>query len=97
MIADSVAQFSSVQGGNNWYYGYYNRTADADATYDPNTDFNNTDPNWTFAGDWVLGATGDPGANPPWDTIGQSSWHPNGDNQPQPGQGNQQQQQQGWA
>jgi hypothetical protein len=27
--------------------------------------------------------TGDPAANPPWDTIGQSDWHPNGDNQPQ--------------
>ncbi len=85
-IADSSADWSAtgVQGANNWYYGFYNRTADADASYDPNTDFNATDPDWTFSGgNWVLGAAGNPGANPPWDTIGQTSWHPNGDNQPQ--------------
>jgi len=85
-VADSSADWSGtgVQGANNWFYGYYDRTADADGTYNPNTDFNMTDPNWTFTGGaWQLGVTGDPVANPPWDTIGQSDWHPNGDNQPQ--------------
>lgn len=85
-LADSTADWSAagVQGANNWFYGYYNRTADADATYDPNVDFNNSDPNWTFlGGTWQLGVDGNPGANAPWDTIGQSDWHPNGDNQAQ--------------
>ncbi len=85
-VADSVADWSStgVQGASGWFYGYYNRTADGDGAYDPNTDFNMTDPNWTFmGGTWQLGVDGNPGANPPWDSIGQSSWHPNGDNQPQ--------------
>jgi hypothetical protein len=86
VVADSEADWSGtgVQGANGWYYGYYDRTADADGTYDPNTEFNMTDPNWTFRnGGWELGVTGDLAANPPWDTIGQSGWHPNGDNQPQ--------------
>lgn len=85
-LADSASDWSStgVQGANSWFYGYYNRTADADASYNPNTDFNNTDPNWTFTGGtWQLGVDGNPGANPPWDTIGASDWHPNGDNQAQ--------------
>ena len=85
-VADSSADWSAtgVQGANNWYYGFYNRGADADGSYDPNTDFNTTNANWSFrGGNWALGETGNPDANPPWDTIGQTSWHPNGDNQPQ--------------
>jgi hypothetical protein len=85
-VADSASDWSAagVQGANNWFYGYYNRGADADGTYDPNADFNTTDPNWTFAsGAWQLGVDGDPLANPPWDNIGQTTWHPNGDNQTQ--------------
>lgn len=77
-VADSVNDWSStgVQGANGWYYGFYNQTADSDHTYNPNTDFNTTDPNWTFGGGaWTLG----PG-DPPWDIIGQTDWHPNGDN-----------------
>jgi hypothetical protein len=84
-VANSVADWGTgAQGANGWYYGYYNETADADHTYNPNSDFNNTDPNWTLLGGaWQLGVTGDPAANPPWDTIAQTEWHPNGDNQPQ--------------
>jgi hypothetical protein len=75
-VTDSVAAWvPGVQGANGWYYGFYNKTADGDGTYNPATDFNATDPNWTFNGNWVLG----PG-DPPWDTIGQTDWHPNGDN-----------------
>lgn len=84
-VADSSTDWvANSQGANGWYYGYYNYTADADHAYDPNSDFNNSDPNWTFQGGaWQLGEAGNPGANPPWDTIGQTDWHPNGDNQPQ--------------
>src|SRR6185369_7792502 len=76
-VADSVGDWSAtgVQGANGWFYGFYNQTADADHTYNPATDFNTTDPNWTFSGAWTLG----PG-DPPWDIIGQTEWHPNGDN-----------------
>jgi len=76
-VADSVADWSTTgaQGFKGWYYGFYNMTADADSTYNPNSDFNTTDPNWTFSGEWTLG----PG-DPPWDIIGQTDWHPNGDN-----------------
>jgi Big-like domain-containing protein/HYR domain-containing protein len=83
VLADSAADWSSsgTQGANNWYYGFYNQTADADGIYDPNTEFNTTDPMWTFSGGaWQLGRAPDPLANPPWDTISQTSWHPNGNN-----------------
>ena len=39
IIADSVAEFSGVQGQDNWYYGYWDRTSDSDGTYDSNSDF----------------------------------------------------------
>src|SRR5262249_14144171 len=29
-LADSVAEFSGVQGSNNWFYGFWNKTTDAD-------------------------------------------------------------------
>ena len=74
-VADTLTGWGSgAQGENNWYYGFWNKSADPDEAYNPTTDFNNTDPNWTFAGwAWVLG----PG-DPPWDFVGQTDWHPNG-------------------
>ncbi len=46
--ADSVADWSYTgqQGLNNWYYGYYNQSGDADGVYNPATDFNSTDSQW---------------------------------------------------
>ncbi len=38
-MADSVTGFSETQGANNWSYGYWDRSADSDTTYDPNADF----------------------------------------------------------
>ncbi|MBX3734974.1 MAG: hypothetical protein KF791_20555 [Verrucomicrobiae bacterium] len=38
-IADSVAEFSNIQGGNNWYYGYYDLTSDTTPGYDATNDF----------------------------------------------------------
>lgn len=63
-----------TQGANNWFYGFWNKTADPDGIYDPAAEFISTDPDWTFDGaNWVLG----PG-NPPWSSIGRSEWHPDG-------------------
>jgi len=76
--ADSLADWSAIgqQGSHNWYYGIYDQAGDADGTYDPFTDFENTDPQWGWnGGAWVLGPS-----NPPWDMIAAGSWHPNGDN-----------------
>lgn len=79
-LANSVPEFSGVQGQSNWFYGYYNKTADTDGIYNPEADFS-TDTNWTFtSGSWQLGAAGNPTANPPWTTVGSTSWHPNGVN-----------------
>ncbi|MEY2410386.1 MAG: hypothetical protein QOF48_3056 [Verrucomicrobiota bacterium] len=75
LIADSELEFSGIQGQDNWYYGFYDRSADADAVYNPVTDFNRTDPNWTFGGGWALG----PG-DPPWDALGRLETRPNGVN-----------------
>jgi Bacterial Ig domain len=72
LIADSAAEFSGTQGQDNWHYGYYNRSTDGDAAYDPNADFNVSDPNWTFGGSWSLGP-----ADPPWTTLGAIDIHPN--------------------
>lgn len=38
-VADSVAEFSGVQGQNGWYYGFYNRSADPGGVYGPAADF----------------------------------------------------------
>lgn len=73
VVADSVADFGGVQGGNGWFYGYYDRGTDPDSTYSV-AELNTTDPNWTFVGSsWALG----PG-DPPWSIIGVNTWHPNG-------------------
>ena len=39
VIADSVTDFSHEQGANGWFYGYWDRTADPDQTYDQERDF----------------------------------------------------------
>lgn len=39
VIADSVREFSGEQGANGWFYGFWDRSADRDDTYDPATDF----------------------------------------------------------
>ena len=71
-LADSAEDFSGVQGARGWSYGYYNRSTDGDATYNPGADFNKTDPNLIFNGAWSLG----PG-DPPWTRIGAVDMHPN--------------------
>ena len=39
VIGDSVAGFSSEQGKNGWYFGYWDRSADDDSKYSQSSDF----------------------------------------------------------
>ncbi len=72
VIADSFDDWSTTgtQGESGWYYGLYNETTDADATYIAD-DFAQFD-----AGVWN-GSEWRPGGNPPWTFIGQEALHPN--------------------
>src|SRR3954463_3355552 len=84
VVADSVADWSlsGAQGERNWFYGYYNKTADLVPGYQA-TNFtpflrNDGPPSsgnfWTGTlWDWFNG-------NPPWDEIAQTTAHPNGTN-----------------
>lgn len=72
--ANSVTQFSGVQGMNGWYYGYWDRATDANGVYSaadvtlfPGEDFNGTR--------WAASQ-----APPPWTDIGNNNCHPNGPN-----------------
>lgn len=72
--ADSVAEFSGTQGQNNWSYGYWDRTADADQLYQPADVTLFSAAAWTGAL-WDLNTTG-----APWTEIGSGGGHPNGTN-----------------
>lgn len=79
-VADAEADWvGGVQGANNWYYGYYDRGADADGVYNPTADYrdNSTDPAWVFDGQWHRNP-----AWPPWTSLGPTWGHPNGYNSP---------------
>jgi hypothetical protein len=82
ILADSAAEFSGVQGENNWFHGFYNKSIDAGnvyqasnfvafpsngGAYGPENYFTGT------AWDWYSG-------NPPWTEIGRTNGHPNGSN-----------------
>lgn len=67
-IADTTADFSGVQGQDNWYYGYWSGTG---AGYAPGA-FTQMAPSAFNGSSW------DPFPNPNFTTIGASGWHPNG-------------------
>jgi len=82
IIGDSVAEFSGVQGQDNWYYGYWDRTNDADGQYAASefqmmSQFMNA-PSGTYGPDhgaawYVVDGTY-------WTSIWQTGQHPNGTN-----------------
>jgi hypothetical protein len=78
--AGSQAEFSGVQGRDNWFYGYYGKTLDYDGVYDPLVDFYTGDPDWIFDGNWQLGIEGEAYVNPPWTSLSAAGGHPNGFN-----------------
>ena len=74
-IANSVTQFSGVQGQDDWYFGYRNYTKDGGGeNYNPDTGFIvfNADTQWTGA-KWDLDTT----ARNPWTELGAENTHPN--------------------
>jgi len=83
VLADSLAQFSGNQGSNGWFYGYWDKKADANSTYE-SADFiqfprgtgnvlNST--NYWSGSLWDI-----PAGNPPWTELSASGGHPNGEN-----------------
>jgi hypothetical protein len=76
ILADSVTEFAGQQGSNNWYYGYWQKTGDADGVYDYRTEFV---PFTQFGVYTIVGG-------PAWNTSSSSYWtglaaiggHPNG-------------------
>ena len=74
-FADSVAEFSGVQGQSNWFYGYWKQADDANGTYE-REEFTTNDPTWGYAPSvWAFR----PG-NPPWTSLDAGGGHPNGSN-----------------
>lgn len=65
-LADSVTQFSSVQGQGGWNYGYYTAPHVA-TTFTQMTVFNNSVNRWQEAAN-----------QPPWTLLWQTAGHPNG-------------------
>jgi hypothetical protein len=39
VVADTSDDYSAMQGGNGWFNGYWDLTADEDGTYDPDADY----------------------------------------------------------
>jgi hypothetical protein len=76
ILADSVTEFAGQQGSNNWFYGYWQKTGDADGVYDYRTEFV---PFAQFGVYTIVGGTA-------WNTSSNSYWtglaaiggHPNG-------------------
>ncbi len=80
-VANSVSDFSDTQGSNNWFYGYYNKTADGNGYQAADfTPFPRDAGPWSATSywsgtiwDWFAG-------NPPWTEISATGGHPNGSN-----------------
>jgi hypothetical protein len=88
VIANSITEFSGVQGSNGWRHGYRNFTLDGGGiNYDPETQFipyvggegmgpwDGVNQQWT-GNAWDLETAG----TGPWTYLGSTSVHPNGTN-----------------
>lgn len=69
VLADSVEEFSGVQGQDDWYYGYY-RVDAGDSPTVPGSFREAENFNMDFANLWSLAGTGD------WLGIGEDNQHP---------------------
>ena len=83
VLADSVTQFSGNQGSNSWFYGYWNKKADANNTYE-SADFipfpRGTGNALNTTNYWSGSLWDIPAGNPPWTELSASGGHPAGDN-----------------
>lgn len=81
-IGDSAAEFSGVQGQDNWFYGYYNKTSDKTSGYQPEdfTPFPNGIGSHSAANYWNGNSWKWFNGDPPWTEIGQTYIRPNGIN-----------------
>jgi len=95
ILADSFDEWSTIgeQGENDWYYGYYNFTLDADGIYEADDFIEFTNSCGAGGGPCDEGGPVDPFGNhwsgtnwdlhatgAPWSLIGQENIHPNGTN-----------------
>lgn len=70
VVADSVAEFSSVQGQDGWYYGYYTGAPRSPSDFIPMTEYDPIDESWKVDGTLPLPAY--------WTRIDRFGGHPNG-------------------
>ncbi|MCX8156686.1 MAG: lamin tail domain-containing protein, partial [Verrucomicrobiae bacterium] len=73
-VANFVNDFSGQQGANNWYYGLYNATTDANQRYDTG-DFQPFATTYWTGSSWDLTPSG-----APWTQVSPGTTHPNGSN-----------------
>ncbi|MEY2408490.1 MAG: hypothetical protein QOF48_1160, partial [Verrucomicrobiota bacterium] len=70
LLADSVAEFSGIQGQHNWYYGYWNKGLDANGVY-TNSEF------IPFPADYWTGSMWDwPAGDPPFTQLNAQGGRP---------------------
>lgn len=82
-LADSVAEFSGNQGGNSWFYGYWNKKSDSDGVYsaDDFVAFPRGTGNTLNSTNYWNGTIWDvPSGNPPWTELSAAGGHPNAEN-----------------
>lgn len=82
-LADSVAEFTGNQGGNGWFYGYWDKKADGDGAYsaDDFTAFPRGTGNALNSTNYWNGTLWDiPAGNPPWTELSASGGHPSAEN-----------------
>lgn len=72
--ANSVTQFSGLQGQGGWYYGYWDRTADGDGAYS-RADVTLFAPSGWTGSEWAVSTS-----PPPWTDVQNNNVHPNGVN-----------------
>ncbi len=81
-LADAAGEFSGTQGSNNWFYGYWDRKADANGTYEAGdfTPFPRGTGNALAATNYWDGTKWDwPAGNPPWTELASTGGHPAGE------------------
>ena len=83
LLAEATVEFSGNQGGNNWFYGYWDKKTDANGTYEAAdfTAFPRGTGNTLATTNYWDGTKWDyPAGNPPWTELTSTGGHPSGEN-----------------